>query len=160
MHFLNVLHLQIKQQVENTGCDFTIQSSPEAVFICDRIFRLFVTVVPFDGIFMRFPGPSSRFTFSNCHGSTAMQIRSTGGIYGIRRLQVKRCGRLSPGPVLALDCCCAPGTWSDFRQIVLGASPKTRGCCLSSSASVLMTAVALFVLSSGAGRMLLSGIKS
>jgi hypothetical protein len=103
LHFLSVLDLQKKQQVENTGCDFTIQSSPEAVFLCNRIFRLFVTVLPFDGIFMRFPGPSSRFPFSNCHGGTAMQIRGTvAGKYGIRRLQVKRCGRLSPVAVLAL----------------------------------------------------------
>ena len=48
---------------------------------------------------MRFPGPPSRFTCSNCHSGTAMQIRGTvAGIYGIRRLQVKRCGRLDQGP--------------------------------------------------------------
>ena len=27
------------------------------------------------------------------------------GIYALRRLQVKRCGRLGPRAVLALDCC-------------------------------------------------------
>ena len=79
--------------------NFPIQSSPEAVFLCDRNCRLFVTVVQSEGIFIRFPGPPSRFTFNNCYSGTAMQIRGTvAGIYGIRRLQVKRCGRLGLGP--------------------------------------------------------------
>ena len=48
---------------------------------------------------MSFTGPPSRFSCSNCHSGTAMQIRGTvAGIYGIRRLQVKRCGRLGLGP--------------------------------------------------------------
>ena len=108
--------------------NFPIQSNPQVAFLCDRIFRLFVTVVQFDGIFMRFSGPSSRFTFSNCHGSTVMQIRSTvAGKYGIRRLQVKRCGRLDLGAVLALDCCCVPGTWSGFTPKVHVVHSKDQG---------------------------------
>ena len=86
--------------------NFPIQSSLHAAFLCDRNCRLFVTVVQSEGIFIRFPGPPSRFTFNNCYSGTAMQIRGTvAGIYGIRRLQVKRSGRLSARAVLALDCC-------------------------------------------------------
>ena len=63
--------------------NFSIQPSPHAVFLCDRNCRLFVTVVQSEGIFIRFPGPPSRFTFNNCYSGTAMQIRGTvAGIYG------------------------------------------------------------------------------
>ena len=79
--------------------NFPIQSNPQAAVLCDRNCRLFVTVVQSEGIFIRFPGPPSRFTFNNCYSGTAMQIRGTvAGIYGIRRLQVKRSGRLGLGP--------------------------------------------------------------
>ena len=86
--------------------NFPIQSSPHAAFLCDRNCRLFVTVVQSEGIFIRFPGPPSRFTFNNCYSGTVMQTRGTvAGMYGIRRLQVKRSGRLGQRAVLALDCC-------------------------------------------------------
>ena len=86
--------------------NFLIQSNPQAAFLCDRNCRLFVTVVQSEGIFMRFTASPSRFTFNNCYSGTAMQIRGTvAGIYGIRRLQVKRSGRLGQRAVLALDCC-------------------------------------------------------
>ena len=63
--------------------NFPIQSNPQAAFLCDRNYRLFVTVVQSEGIFIRFPGPPSRFTFNNCYSGTAMQIRGTvAGIYG------------------------------------------------------------------------------
>ena len=66
------------------------------------------------GHFMSFTGPPSRFSCSNCHSGTAIQTSGTvAGIYGIRRRQVKCCGRFVPlGAVLALDCCRVPGTWS------------------------------------------------
>ena len=84
-------------------------------FHCDKNYRLFVTVVQSEGIFIRFPGPPSRFTFNNCYSGTAMQIRGTvAGIYGIRRLQVKRSGRLAPRVFLALDCCRVPGSRNSF----------------------------------------------
>ena len=86
--------------------NFPIQSSPHAAFLCDRNCRLFVTVVQSEGIFIRFPGPPSRFTFNNCYSGTAIQSDGTvAGIYGIRRVQVKRSGRLDARAVLALDCC-------------------------------------------------------
>ena len=45
-----------------------------------------------------------------------MQIRGTvAGIYGIRRLQVKRSGRLGARAVLALDCCRVPGIRKQFH---------------------------------------------
>ena len=79
--------------------NFPIQSNPQAAFLRDRNCRLFVTVVQSEGIFIRFPASPSRFTFNNCYSGTAMQIRGTvAGIYGIRRLQVKRSGRLGLGP--------------------------------------------------------------
>ena len=44
---------------------------------------------------MRFTGQPSRFSLRCCHGGTGMQTSGTvAGIYGIRRLQVKRSGRL------------------------------------------------------------------
>ena len=68
-------------------------------FHCDKNYRLFVTVVQSEGIFIMFPASPSRFTFNNCDSGTAMQIPGTvAGIYGIRRLQVKRSGRLGLGP--------------------------------------------------------------
>lgn len=80
-------------------------------FHCDKNYRLFVTVVQSEGIFIRFPGPPSRFSFNNCYSGTAMQTSGTvAGIYGIRRLQVKRSGRLGARAVLALDCCRPPET--------------------------------------------------
>ena len=86
--------------------NFPIQSNPQAAFLCDRNCRLFVTVVQSEGIFIRFPRPPSRFTFNNCYSGTVMQTRGTvAGMYGIRRLQVKRSGRLGQRAVLALDCC-------------------------------------------------------
>ena len=63
--------------------NFSNQPSPHAAFLCDRNCRLFVTVVQSEGIFIRFPGPPSRFTFNNCYSGKAMQIRGTvAGIYG------------------------------------------------------------------------------
>ena len=64
--------------------------------------------------YMRFTGPPSRFSCSNCHSGTAIQTSSTvAGIYGIRRRQAKCCGRFVPlWAVLALDCCRVSGTWS------------------------------------------------
>jgi len=51
------------------------------------------------GHFMSFTGPPSRFSFRCCHSGTAIQASGTvAGIYGIRRLQVKRSGRLGLGP--------------------------------------------------------------
>ena len=51
-------------------------------FLCDRNCRLFVTVVQFEGIFIRFLGPPSRFTLNNGYSGTKMQIQSTvAGIY-------------------------------------------------------------------------------
>lgn len=77
---------------------------------------------------MRFTAPPSRFTFSNCHSGTVMQTSGTGvGIYGIRRLQVKRCRRLDLGAVLALDCCRVPGTWSGFAPKVHVVHSKDQG---------------------------------
>ena len=52
-------------------------------FHCDKNCRLFVTVVQSEGIFIRFPGPPSRFSFRYCHSGTAIQTRGTvAGIYG------------------------------------------------------------------------------
>ena len=63
--------------------NFPIQSNPQAAFLCDRNCRLFVTVVQSEGIFIRFPGPPSRFTFRCCHSGTAIQASGTvAGIYG------------------------------------------------------------------------------
>ena len=63
--------------------NFPIQSNPQAAFLCDRNCRLFVTVVQSEGIFIRFPGPPSRFSFRCCHSSTAIQASGTvAGIYG------------------------------------------------------------------------------
>ena len=79
--------------------EFPQLASLLTVFLCDKNYRLFVTLVQSEGIFIRFPGPPSRFTSNNCYSGTAMQIRGTvAGIYGIRRLQVKRSGRLGLGP--------------------------------------------------------------
>ena len=69
---------------------------------------------------MRFTGPPSRFSLRCCHSGTAIQASGTvAGIYGIRRLQVKRSGRLGARAVLALDCCLPQGTYS-------GVVPKVR----------------------------------
>ena len=91
--------------------EFPQLASLLTVFFCDRNCRLFVAVVQSEGIFIRFPGPPSRFTFRCCHSGTAIQTSGTvAGIYGIRRLQVKRSGRLGARAVLALDCCRPSGT--------------------------------------------------
>ena len=79
--------------------EFPQLASLLTVFFCDRNCRLFVAVVQSEGIFIRFPGPPSRFSFRYCHSGTAIQTRGTvAGIYGIRRLQVERSGRLGLGP--------------------------------------------------------------
>ena len=108
--------------------NFPIQSNPQAAFLRDRNCRLFVTVVQSEGIFIRFPASPSRFTFNNCYSGTAMQIRGTvAGIYGIRRLQVKRSGRLGQWAVLALDCCRPPGTCCSFTPKCTRSPLKTGG---------------------------------
>ena len=94
-------------------------------FHYDKNYRLFVTVVQSEGIYIRFPGPPSRFSFRYCHSGTAIQTRGTvAGIYGIRRLQVKRSGRLGARAVLALDCCRPQGTWSGFALTMRAVTSK------------------------------------
>ena len=91
--------------------EFPQLASLLTVFLCDKNYQLFVTVVQSEGIFVRFAGPPSRFSFRYCHSGTAIQTSGTvAGIYGIRRLQVKRSGRLGARAVLALDCCRPSGT--------------------------------------------------
>ena len=72
---------------------------------------------------MSFTGLPSRFSLRCCHSGTGMQTSGTvAGIYGIRRLQVKRSGRLGARAVLAPDCCLPQGTWSGFGAKVRAVS--------------------------------------
>ena len=98
------------------------------MYLCDRNWLLFVTVVPFESVLMCFTGPPLQFSGRNCHSGTVMQTQGTvAGIYGIRRLQVKRSGRLGQWAVLALDCCRPPGTCCSFTPKCTRSPLKTGG---------------------------------
>ena len=92
--------------------NFPIQSNPQAAFLCDKNWLLFVTVVQSEGIFIRFPGPPSRFTFNNCYSGTAIQ--SGGTVADHRR----------PDAVSCPKCTRSTSEMGDPEQFHKGTCPK------------------------------------
>ena len=92
--------------------NFPIQSNPQAAFLCDKNWLLFVTVVQSEGIFIRFPGPPSRFTFNNCYSGTAIQ--SGGTVADHRR----------PDAVSCPKCTRSTSEMGDPEQFHKGSCPK------------------------------------
>ena len=82
-----------------------------------RFLPVFVTDGPTYGL---------RIAFSAGVHQTGLLIRGTVvGIYDLRRLQIKRCGRLGQRAVLALDCCLSITTRNVHPQVwALNLSPQ------------------------------------
>ena len=102
---------------EHMGCEVPIQSSPEAVFLCDRNCRLFVTVVQFEGILWGLRDHRQGFPLIivTVVGDAGKRHRRRNIRNPATTCQALRADRPMRA-VLALDCCRVPRTWSGFMS--------------------------------------------